>query len=80
MSAVRKLILAAVMGLATVTSLTLPADLRANPHNSNQRVYYVYYRDCPDSQWTCYGGYYQYDQAIQAKTWFEYYGYQVFIR
>lgn len=80
MSAVRKLIFTVVMSLAVLTSSAMPAYLHASPSNANQRIFWVYYRSCSDSPWVCYGGYYKYSEAVQAKNYFEYYGYEVYIR
>jgi hypothetical protein len=48
--------------------------------NGNYRIYWVYYRTCPDAAWVCYGGYYRAGQAVQAVNYFRYYGYDAFYR
>ncbi|HQR06369.1 MAG TPA: hypothetical protein PLN21_06080 [Gemmatales bacterium] len=79
---------ALVLSLLTALALLQPvASLSAgNPPISSaasrakQKIYWVYYRCDSHHAWTCYGGYYHLNQAVQAVTWFRYYGYEAFYR
>jgi len=55
-------------------------QMRVNNPRQQTRVYFVYYRTCPDSPWVNYGGFYHVQQAQQAVTYFRNVGYDAFCR
>ena len=77
-----------VLTFAAIATLLAPlgavssveAQTHHRPQHAQTRVYWVYYRTCPHASWVCYGGYYITHQAQQAVTWFQYYGYDTFVR
>ncbi len=79
----RNLILASVAALALLAPGIVPSGV---PSPSGQcqagqtRVYYVYYRSCPQDSWHLYGGYYRVTDAVYATRYFQYYGYDSFYR
>jgi hypothetical protein len=90
MKTLRALLVAFVAAVASLSPMAASRAEAGTPQNKQtshsprhagqQRIYWVYYRSCPDSPWVCYGGYYQADQAIQAVTYFRYQGYDSFYR
>ena len=85
MKFVRGLLLACVAICGTIgpAGVVSQATAHENPHHGHHqhavRVFYVYYRDCPQNEWTCYGGYYSYVEAATAVIYFEANGYQAFL-
>ncbi len=82
MSKLSKLIAALVATVALMAPLAIQpaANAHTPSHHSDHRVFWVYYRACPNSQWVCYGGYYDAGQAQQAINWFQYNGYDAYYR
>jgi hypothetical protein len=78
----RKLILSVVTAVAFMVPLaSQPAATANSPqHQHRHRVYWVYYRTCPESAWVCYGGYYHVNQAVQGVNYFRYKGYDSYYR
>jgi hypothetical protein len=74
--------LVAAIALAAPVSIQ-PAAAAAHTeesHHSHERTFWVYYRQCPQSPWVCYGGYYEAGQARQAVNYFSATGYEAFMR
>ena len=79
----RSLVLASVAGLGLLGMVATPTVAEAHPthrHQPHSRVYYVYYRSCPQSSWVCYGGYYRTDQAQTTVSYFQSRGYDSYYR
>lgn len=64
----------------SATTAGHPASMVTASAKSNPRIYWVYYRSCSQSPWSCYGGYYKVNQAVAACNYFRYYGYEAFYR
>ncbi len=84
MNAFRKLILASVAALVLFAPVAAPSPVQAAETHSQVaakgRVYWVYYRSCPNDYWHLYGGYYKASDAQLVVRYFQYYGYQAFYR
>jgi hypothetical protein len=80
MTLIRRLILS----LVTAVVFGMPVgkftgQTQAQSHHYT-RYYYVYYRDCPESPWYCYGSYANLYYAEYVVFYLQYYGYETFIR
>lgn len=81
MNWLRKLIVALVLGAATLTQL--PSDSRAEAHapSAHARFYAVYYRTCVDSPWVFYYSCWRHSDAQRYANYIaNSYGYQTFVR
>lgn len=70
--------LALLQPVASVSAGSLPISGAAT--RTKAKIYWVYYRASVHHAWTCYGGYYHLNQAVQAVLWFRYNGYEAFYR
>ena len=70
--------LALLQPVASLSASSPPVSGAAS--RAKARIYWVYYRTCPQDSWKCYGGYYHLSQAVQAVSYFRYYGYEAFYR
>jgi hypothetical protein len=77
----RKILCSALLGVSLAVPFLAAAPAQANPpQHGHQRVYWVYYRSCPNSAWVCYGGYYHANEAQQAVNYFRHHGYESYYR
>jgi hypothetical protein len=82
-SKLNKLFVAIVAAVALTTPVGMQSVASAHSeshHHSHHRVYWVYYRECPQHAWVCYGGYYEASEARQAMEYFRSQGYDSFFR
>ena len=79
MTRIRKMLCAAIAGLALALPLTATPQASANPNHSQTRYYRVYYRDCSDSPWSYYGAYRNHRDAHKVAEWIRSQGYQTFV-
>jgi len=75
----RKLMLAAVLGLAVVSPLAIAPQAQANPGHGHVRYYYVYYRTCVHDSWHYYWAFSDYHMAQRYAQYIQSKGYEVYI-
>ena len=74
-------VLAALMMLSPTANLSAGNPPTASAASrAKVTIYWVYYRVNAHHAWTCYGGYYQRQQAILACAYFRYFGYDAYYR
>jgi hypothetical protein len=82
MKIMKNAILGALMALSLLGPIAAVPAQHSHSATGQQRprAYYVYYRASAHSPWSVYGGFYQLQTAQQAVRWFQYYGYDAFVR